>query len=161
SLLMRVRPGRPPPRVEGGPSGERPRRRRFMSLRSIIARRSFAAALVALVVAVLANAPALSQAPQDEAKAKSKAKAKAKPDAPPSRPRTYANVPYGAHPREVLDFYKAESAEPTPLVVYIHGGGWNAGDKGRVAVVDVKRLLKEGISVAAINYRLVPQAFEA
>ncbi len=36
---------------------------------------------------------------------------------------------YGDHERQVLDFYKAKSDRPTPLVFFIHGGGWVAGDK--------------------------------
>ena len=36
---------------------------------------------------------------------------------------------YGEHERQVLDFYKAESDKPTPLLFFIHGGGWVAGDK--------------------------------
>ncbi|MCX7886004.1 MAG: alpha/beta hydrolase [Verrucomicrobiae bacterium] len=69
---------------------------------------------------------------------------------------TLANVPYGPHDRQVLDFYKAESDRPTPVVLYIHGGGWVGGDKNRVGAL--LNLLKEGISVVAINYRFVQQA---
>ena len=39
---------------------------------------------------------------------------------------TLANVAYGTHERQVLDFYKAESDKPTPLLFFIHGGGWVA-----------------------------------
>ena len=79
---------------------------------------------------------------------------------PPPQP-TLTNVPYGTHPRQVLDFWKAESKTPTPLVVYIHGGGWWGGTKEYQDVVDVQKLLDHGISVAAINYRLIPQAVAA
>lgn len=77
-----------------------------------------------------------------------------------ARPRggtkpTLADVAYGPHPRQVLDFYKADSSTPTPLVFHIHGGGWVFGDKAPL-VVDT--FLKAGISVVSINYRLVPQA---
>lgn len=72
---------------------------------------------------------------------------------------TQANVTYGPHERHVLDFWKADSPTATPLVFVIHGGGWMGGDKDRVGrFVDVEKLLANGISVAAINYRLVPQA---
>ena len=94
---------------------------------------------------------------QDTPKPKAKAKAKAAPNPPP----TMANVAYGDHPRQVLDFYKAESSTPTPLVVYIHGGGWVNGDKSGLGSPIVRRFLAEGISVAAINYRFIPQAMEA
>jgi acetyl esterase/lipase len=74
---------------------------------------------------------------------------------------THAEVRYGPHPRNVLDFWQAKSDKPTPLVLVIHGGGWNSGSKERVnRIADVKRLLDAGISVAANNYRYVPQAVE-
>ncbi len=84
-------------------------------------------------------------------------KATAAPE--PQRPPTQANVPYGTHERQVLDFWRAESAKPTPLVFHIHGGGWVNGDKARVA--DLERYLAAGISVVSINYRFVTQAIEA
>lgn len=114
----------------------------------------------------LAPRAAEAQATQEPAKAKAgargkaQAKAKTKPAAPPVPP-TAANVPYGDHPRQVLDFYRAESDSPTPLVVFIHGGGWTNGDKSGLGSVKVKDLLANGISVAAINYRFVPMADEA
>ncbi|QDU76760.1 acetyl esterase [Bremerella volcania] len=66
------------------------------------------------------------------------------------------DVPYGEHPRQVLDFYQAESEEPTPVVFYIHGGGWQGGDKK----TNPKAFLDNGISVVAINYRYVKNAVE-
>jgi acetyl esterase/lipase len=72
---------------------------------------------------------------------------------------TLAEVRYGAHERHVLDFWKAESSVPTPLVFVIHGGGWQGGEKERVdRFVDVAALLRAGISVASINYRLIRHA---
>jgi acetyl esterase/lipase len=72
---------------------------------------------------------------------------------------TFSEVRYGPHERNVLDFWKADSDKPTPLVFAIHGGGWMGGSKERVdRFVDVAALLKAGISVAAINYRYVSQA---
>jgi acetyl esterase/lipase len=72
---------------------------------------------------------------------------------------TLAEVRYGAHERHVLDFWKAESAAPTPLVFVIHGGGWQGGEKERVdRFVDVAELLRSGISVVSINYRLIRHA---
>lgn len=79
--------------------------------------------------------------------------------APAQTPPTLANVPYGEHERQVLDFYKAESAQPTPLLFFIHGGGWVAGDKGRVTQID--KFLAAGISVVSINYRYTSQAHAA
>lgn len=69
---------------------------------------------------------------------------------------TYSNISYGPHWRQVIDFYQAMTDTPTPLVVHIHGGGWSALDKSTVR--DVDRLRAAGISVAAINYRLIQDA---
>ncbi|HPA17973.1 MAG TPA: alpha/beta hydrolase [Verrucomicrobiae bacterium] len=68
---------------------------------------------------------------------------------------TFADVKYGPHERNVLDFWKAESATPTPLVVYIHGGGFVAGDKSSIGGPLVNRAMELGMSVAAIHYRFV------
>lgn len=80
---------------------------------------------------------------------------------PPSP--TLADVHYGDHPRQVLDFYRADSDRPTPVVFFLHGGAWMNGDK-RGAIgpyYDIPRLLAAGISVVSINYRYVSQAREA
>jgi acetyl esterase/lipase len=45
-------------------------------------------------------------------------------------------------------------------VVLIHGGGWLGGDKAAYRNPQLQRYLDAGISVAAINYRLIPQAME-
>lgn len=66
------------------------------------------------------------------------------------------DVPYGEHPRQVLDFYQADSETPTPVVFYIHGGGWQGGDKK----TNPQAFLDKGISVVAINYRYVKNAVE-
>ncbi|MDP1590894.1 MAG: alpha/beta hydrolase [Prosthecobacter sp.] len=76
----------------------------------------------------------------------------------PARAPTIANVAYGTHERQVLDFYKAESAKPTPLLFFIHGGGWVNGDKSGVSQGDLEACLAAGISVVSINYRYSYQA---
>lgn len=72
---------------------------------------------------------------------------------------TESNVAYGDHPRQVLDFWKAKSDRPTPVLFFIHGGGWMAGDKAKVG--NLNRYLDAGISVVSINYRYVSQAYDA
>jgi len=65
-------------------------------------------------------------------------------------------VRYGDHPRNVLDFYRANSNEPTPVVIYFHGGGFSQGDKSDVNNSTLcRRCLDMGISVVSANYRFV------
>lgn len=72
---------------------------------------------------------------------------------------TRADVPYGPHERNVLDFWSAKSDAPTPVVVYIHGGGFVSGDKARIrAERIIQQCLDAGVSFAAINYRYLSAA---
>jgi len=79
-----------------------------------------------------------------------------KPAAPPAPKPTLADVAYGPHERQVLDFYQAKSDRLTPVLFFIHGGGWVRGDKKSIG--SMSALLKEGISIVSINYRYVQQA---
>lgn len=94
-----------------------------------------------------------------EAKAEKKEAAKPAAKAPPKNvmPPTHEDVSYGPHERQKMDFYQAKSESPTPVVFYIHGGGWQGGSK---TGFNVKPFLDEGISVAAINYRYVKNAVD-
>lgn len=67
---------------------------------------------------------------------------------------TRADVPYGDHERHVLDFWKAESDEPTPLFIWIHGGGFRGGDKKSFPGDLLSQCFDAGISCASIHYRL-------
>jgi len=71
---------------------------------------------------------------------------------------TQAEVAYGPHPRNVLDFWRAESSSPAPLAVFIHGGGFVGGSKEALDARTLRELLKAGISVAALHYRFVTQS---
>jgi acetyl esterase/lipase len=70
---------------------------------------------------------------------------------------THANVAYGPHEQNVLDVWLAKSDTPTPLVAFIHGGGFRAGSKNSVSAETLRELLEAGISVAAIEYRFISQ----
>ena len=83
--------------------------------------------------------------------------AEKKPQGPGLPTPDLANEKYGPHERNVLDLWKAPSAAPTPLVVYIHGGGFSAGSKETLSPSLLAGLLKAGLSVMAINYRLAPE----
>jgi len=89
------------------------------------------------------------------------AQAKAK-KAPPKRPEpTAADFVYGTDSeRQKFDFWQAKSDKPTPVLLLIHGGGWMGGDKSGYGTGAIQPYLDAGISVAAINYRFIPQAME-
>ncbi|HVA47871.1 MAG TPA: alpha/beta hydrolase [Pirellulales bacterium] len=69
---------------------------------------------------------------------------------------TYADVSYGPAERNVLDFYQADSDQPAPLLIHIHGGGFVAGDKREgLNAAMLQAMKKLGIHFASINYRFV------
>ena len=77
-------------------------------------------------------------------------------------PPTFADVPYGSHFRQTLDFWQSKSTGPAPLVFYVHGGGWAADDKSEIhRHLEVRALLDAGISVVAANYRFLVDAHAA
>ncbi len=71
---------------------------------------------------------------------------------------THASVSYGPHDRNVLDFWKAKSDQPAPLLVFIHGGGFLAGGKENLDLAWVADCTAAGIAFASINYRYTSQA---
>ena len=71
------------------------------------------------------------------------------------RKPSFENVKYGENERNVFDIWLADSETPTPLAVYIHGGGFKGGSKEKLKSETLAALLDAGISVAAINYRFV------
>ncbi|MEM0926561.1 MAG: alpha/beta hydrolase [Planctomycetota bacterium] len=54
-----------------------------------------------------------------------------------------------------LDLYMPSNVEVPPLVVFIHGGGWQGGDRSKCRV---GWLAEEGFAVASISYRLTDRA---
>ena len=56
----------------------------------------------------------------------------------------FANLKYGEHERNVLDLWLARSDKPTPLVLFIHGGGFRQGDKRSVNAAQLLSYLKTG-----------------
>ncbi|MES2572561.1 MAG: alpha/beta hydrolase, partial [Verrucomicrobiota bacterium] len=68
---------------------------------------------------------------------------------------THANVSYGPHTDHKIDLWLAKSSRPTPLILFIHGGGFVSGDKNRVSASAVREALDDGVSFASINYRFL------
>jgi arylformamidase len=70
-----------------------------------------------------------------------------------------ADVPYveGGHPLQVLDIYKPEGAAANnlPVMFWIHGGGWQVGDKSDVSLKP-KAFTERGFIFVSTNYRLLP-----
>jgi acetyl esterase/lipase len=87
---------------------------------------------------------------------------KIRPQIQPQRkalpPPTRADVKYGPHERNVLDFWRADSDQPTPVLVFIHGGGFVAGDKRGVDPAALEACLSAKVSFASINYRYTTQS---
>jgi len=73
----------------------------------------------------------------------------------PEGTKVSKDVAYGDHTRNKLDVFAPPSEKPLPLVIWIHGGGWEAGSKENNPVV---ALLDKGYAVAGINYRYSTQA---
>lgn len=65
---------------------------------------------------------------------------------------------YGEDPLQKLDYWKPTTAG-SPLVIFVHGGGWKRGDKKNATGEEKPgHYLQQGCAFASINYRLVPAA---
>ncbi len=66
---------------------------------------------------------------------------------------------YGEHERQAFDIWLPKSIKKTPLVVYIHGGGFVMGSKDEIRKNNIiNKYLKAGIAFASINYRYLKHA---
>ncbi len=67
------------------------------------------------------------------------------------------NLPYAepVHERRVLDVYSPKDAKNLPVVFWIHGGGWQAGDKSDVKLKP-QFFMEKGFVFVSTNYRLLP-----
>lgn len=98
--------------------------------------------MVAAACAVLAQ--------DDETPTKKAEIIKPKPD--------IADGKYGQFDRNTFDLWKPKSKKPTPLVVFIHGGGLSSGSKEKLSANQLNKMLEAGFAVMAINYRLTGEA---
>ena len=68
---------------------------------------------------------------------------------------TYGNVSYGSDSAQVMDvFLPAGRGTSTPVVVFVHGGGWSGGDKSIFTSTDIGKFTSAGYACVNINYRL-------
>lgn len=88
---------------------------------------------------------------------KGKAPGKAGPPPVPPGVTAHRDLAYveNGHERQKLDLYLPPNVNNAPLVVWIHGGGWQNGSKERTQAMP---LLARGYAVASINYRLSSHA---
>ncbi|MFC4127795.1 alpha/beta hydrolase fold domain-containing protein [Nocardia rhizosphaerae] len=73
---------------------------------------------------------------------------------------TEYDIPYAVVDETTLalDLYRPQSDTDVPVVVYLHGGGWKAGDKRDNSEDRSAAVARTGIAVASVNYRLAPEA---
>ncbi len=71
---------------------------------------------------------------------------------------TLKDVAYGTHAKQKLHFWKALSDKPTPVLFFIHGGGWSGGNRSSGLAGLLPEMLKAGISVVSVEYRFVNEA---
>jgi acetyl esterase/lipase len=72
-------------------------------------------------------------------------------------PEVKRDIPYAnpAHERQVLDVYSPRGAKDLPVVFWIHGGGWQTGDKANVQLKP-QVFTAKGFVFVSTNYRLLP-----
>lgn len=73
---------------------------------------------------------------------------------------TGQTIAYGADPAQRLDFWAAQGTkQPAPLVIFVHGGGWQRGSKDNATGQwKASHYPAQGYAFASIDYRLVPAA---
>jgi acetyl esterase/lipase len=73
----------------------------------------------------------------------------------------HRDIVYGkTHPDvQRLDAYLVKSAQPTPVLIEIHGGGWRRGSKSQFVYQGnlIEAIFAAGISLVSIDYRLTPE----
>ena len=82
------------------------------------------------------------------------------PPAVPAGVTAHRDLAYvkNGHARQVLDlFVPANAGRPVPVIIWIHGGGWAAGDKAGCPPMR-NGYAQRGYAIASVNYRLSQHA---
>ena len=68
------------------------------------------------------------------------------------------DIPYATpgHPRHMLDIHAPKDAKNLPVVFWLHGGGWQTGDKAAVKLKP-QWFTERGFVFVSTNYRLLPE----
>src|SRR3954453_14969504 len=108
---------------------------------------------IGLITALLGTALLSAEEANPDAK-------KAAPKGPPQKPASttppdMTDVVYGSDKKfNVIDLWKAKSDKPTPLVIFIHGGGFGGGNKDVIRTqLPLDEFLQAGVSCASLDYR--------
>ena len=72
-----------------------------------------------------------------------------------TRSDAFLDISFGAHPRESIDWFPANT--PTCTVIFIHGGYWQWNHKDEFTFL-AEPWLNAGADVAMLGYPLVPEA---
>jgi arylformamidase len=75
-----------------------------------------------------------------------------------TEPKVHRDLPYSEpkHERQTLDVYSPPEGKDRPIVFWIHGGGWQRGDKTEVQTKP-QAFVDKGFVFVSTNYRFVPQ----
>jgi acetyl esterase/lipase len=78
----------------------------------------------------------------------------------PAGVSTKIDLPYGNDLKQKVDVYIPEKASAAPIILMVHGGAWQIGDKNSRGVVlnKVAHWCPRGFIFVSVGYRLVPQA---
>ncbi|MFC5600795.1 carboxylesterase family protein [Deinococcus cellulosilyticus] len=68
----------------------------------------------------------------------------------------FQDLPYGPLDRQVLDVYRPHGKSESPVLLFIHGGSWNTGDKSHYLSL-AEKFCQQGHVVVCMNYRLYPE----
>jgi len=69
--------------------------------------------------------------------------------------RPTLDIPYGPHPRQTFDLFRAEG-QARATIAYFHGGYWQSRDKADFRFL-APPLVADGFDVALVNYPLCPE----
>lgn len=67
---------------------------------------------------------------------------------------------FGEHQRQGVDYYAptSPSAEKSPLILFVHGGGWAIGSRERTVHAKPAHFTANGYAFGSLGYRLLPEA---
>jgi alpha-L-fucosidase 2 len=73
-----------------------------------------------------------------------------------ARARLQKNIVFSEAPLLKLDAFIPAAGKPSPAVIVVHGGGWEAGDKVTYVTPLFEPLARAGVAWFSIDYRLTP-----